>query len=150
MLMLDVDHFKQYNDLHGHQAGDECLKAVAHAIGRACKRPPDTPARYGGEEFAVILPNTPFDGAVMLAERLRAQIGMLLLQQHGEPERRVTVSIGVASISPYYDDKDALVRKADEALYRAKAFGRNRVWPSFEDCAPAVPESKAVIAPATT
>ena len=143
LLMLDVDHFKQYNDLYGHQAGDECLKVVANAIGRACKRPPDTPARYGGEEFAVILPNTPFEGAVMLAERMRSQIGMLLLQAPGEPERRVTVSIGVASISPYYDTKDMLVRKADEALYRAKAFGRNRVWPSVDDFQPPVPAKEA-------
>jgi diguanylate cyclase (GGDEF)-like protein/PAS domain S-box-containing protein len=136
LLMLDVDHFKQYNDLYGHQAGDECLKVVANSIGRACKRPPDTPARYGGEEFAVILPNTTFEGAAILAERMRSQISMLLLQQPGEAERRVTVSIGVASISPYYDTKETLVRKADEALYRAKAFGRNRVWPSIEDFGP--------------
>jgi diguanylate cyclase (GGDEF)-like protein/PAS domain S-box-containing protein len=138
LLMLDVDHFKQYNDLFGHQAGDECLKVVANAIGRACKRPPDTPARYGGEEFAVILPNTTFEGAAILAERMRSQISMLLLQQPGEPERRVTVSIGVASISPYYDTQETLVRKADEALYRAKAFGRNRVWPAIEDLRPGI------------
>ncbi|CAB3792946.1 sensor domain-containing diguanylate cyclase [Pararobbsia alpina] len=136
LLMLDVDHFKQYNDLHGHQAGDQCLKVVAKAIGRACKRPPDTPARYGGEEFAVILPNTTLEGAVILAERLRSQISILLLQEPGEPERRVTVSIGVASISPYYETRESLVRKADEALYRAKAFGRNRVWPALEDFRP--------------
>ncbi|CAM2151514.1 diguanylate cyclase [Pararobbsia alpina] len=137
LLMIDVDYFKQYNDVHGHQAGDECLKKVAVAIGRACKRPPDTPARYGGEEFAVILPNTSFDGAAVLAERMRVQISALLLNEPGEPDRRVTVSIGVASISPYYDTKDMLVRKADEALYRAKAFGRNRVWPAAEDLRPA-------------
>ncbi|HTJ94890.1 MAG TPA: diguanylate cyclase [Pararobbsia sp.] len=136
LLMIDVDYFKQYNDVHGHQAGDECLKKVAVAIGRACKRPPDTPARYGGEEFAVILPNTSFDGAALLAERMRAQISALLLNDPHEPERRVTVSIGVASISPYYDTQDVLVRKADEALYRAKAFGRNRVWPSADDLHP--------------
>jgi predicted signal transduction protein with EAL and GGDEF domain len=67
---------------------------------------------------------------------MRSQISMLLLQQPGEAERRVTVSIGVASISPYYDTKETLVRKADEALYRAKAFGRNRVWPAIEDFGP--------------
>lgn len=137
LLMIDVDYFKQYNDVHGHQAGDECLKIVAAAIGRACKRPPDTPARYGGEEFAVILPNTSFDGAAVLAERMRVQISALRLNAPDEAERRVTVSIGVASISPYYDTKDMLVRKADEALYRAKAFGRNRVWPAAEDLRPA-------------
>jgi diguanylate cyclase (GGDEF)-like protein/PAS domain S-box-containing protein len=145
LLMLDVDHFKQYNDLYGHQAGDECLKVVANAIGRACKRPPDTPARYGGEEFAVILPNTTFEGAAILAERMRSQISMLLLQQPGESERRVTVSIGVASISPYYDTQDTLVRKADEALYRAKAFGRNRVWPAIEDFRPGMEPAPAVV-----
>jgi diguanylate cyclase (GGDEF)-like protein/PAS domain S-box-containing protein len=145
LLMLDVDHFKQYNDLYGHQAGDECLKVVANAIGRACKRPPDTPARYGGEEFAVILPNTTFEGAAILAERMRSQISMLLLQQPGESERRVTVSIGVASISPYYDTQDTLVRKADEALYRAKAFGRNRVWPAVEDFRPGTEPAPAVV-----
>lgn len=133
LLMIDVDYFKQYNDVNGHQAGDECLKTVAAAIGRACKRPPDTPARYGGEEFAVILPNTSFDGAAVLAERMRLQISALRLSEPGEAERRVTVSIGVASISPYYDTKDALIRKADEALYRAKAFGRNRVSPTAEE-----------------
>ena len=136
LLMVDVDYFKQYNDVHGHQAGDECLKMVAAAIGRACKRPPDTPARYGGEEFSVILPNTSFDGASVLAERMRLQIAALRLNQGDEPERHVTVSIGVASISPYYDTKEMLVRKADEALYRAKAFGRNRVWPTAEDLRP--------------
>ncbi|RKP55844.1 diguanylate cyclase [Pararobbsia silviterrae] len=136
LLMVDVDFFKQYNDIHGHQAGDECLKIVAATIGRACKRPPDTPARYGGEEFAVILPNTSFEGAAVLAERIRVQVGALRLNEPGSPEQHVTVSIGVASISPYYDSKDTLVRRADEALYRAKAYGRNRIWPAIDATEP--------------
>ncbi len=121
LLMLDVDHFKQFNDTFGHPAGDEVLMRVADLM-RECARPSDCVARYGGEEFALILPSTPVEGAYVLAERLRRAIS-----QHAWPQRAVTVSIGAADISSETSDAAALVEAADKALYEAKAKGRNRV-----------------------
>jgi diguanylate cyclase (GGDEF)-like protein len=129
LALVDVDHFKLYNDLHGHQKGDECLRAVASILGETALRPADLSARYGGEEFAVVMPETDQKAAVKVAERLRGTLAKLQLA-HGEAGARpnVTFSIGIATRIP--DETvcaDWLLMKADEALYAAKHAGRNRV-----------------------
>ncbi len=128
LLLTDVDFFKRYNDTYGHQPGDLCLSSVAQAIRRRVKRPGDVAARYGGEEFAVILPNTHPDGARYVAELIRGEVERLDLPHAASSVAdHVTISIGVASLVP--EDAcspDELIRRADEALYRAKEGGRNR------------------------
>ena len=129
MLLADVDHFKLYNDLHGHQQGDECLRAVASVVGKNALRPADLSARYGGEEFAIIMPETDHSGAREVAERLRDVLAGLQLT-HGAPgvACSVTLSIGIATQIPCRDvGSDWLLRQADQALYAAKHTGRNRV-----------------------
>jgi diguanylate cyclase (GGDEF)-like protein len=129
LLLCDVDHFKLYNDLHGHQKGDECLRAVANVIGKNAFRPADLPARYGGEEFAVIMPETDGAAARKLAERLREVLARVKLP-HGAPDvpPLVTLSIGIATLVPSQDTRsDWLLGQADQALYAAKYSGRNRV-----------------------
>ncbi len=121
LLMLDVDHFKDFNDRNGHQAGDEVLKSVGDLL-RSTVRAGDLPARYGGEEFAVIMPHTPVAAANLAAERIRAGIDKLKL-----PHGSITVSVGVAGLSLHARDMEAIVREADAALYTAKFSGRNRV-----------------------
>jgi len=128
LLLGDVDHFKKYNDACGHQAGDGCLVAVAQAIRRTVKRPADLAARYGGEEFVVVLPDTPAAGAHHVGELVRAAVEALALPHPSSPvEAHVTLSIGVATLIPGEGPPGDLTRLADEALYRAKALGRNRV-----------------------
>jgi diguanylate cyclase (GGDEF)-like protein len=129
VLMCDVDFFKQFNDLYGHQAGDECLQTVARTLGARIKRPTDLVARYGGEEFAIILPDTDINGAQLLAEAMRAEIEHLALTHGNSPKGIVTLSIGVACRVPNRAARGsaALIKAADEALYQAKAGGRNRV-----------------------
>lgn len=127
LLMIDVDHFKAYNDAAGHPAGDECLKAVAGAIQKALRRPVDFVARYGGEEFAVILPATAAPGARERAEEIRRGVYELGIAHPAfTKKRRVTVSIGVGGQTPPVLPEE-LVRLADEALYKAKERGRDRV-----------------------
>jgi diguanylate cyclase (GGDEF)-like protein len=129
LLFADVDHFKLYNDLHGHQKGDECLRAVAAVIGENAFRPADLSARYGGEEFATIMPETDHAGARKVAERLRDLLTGLRLT-HGAPGAGplVTLSIGIATQIPGEDlCPDWFLRQADQALYAAKHSGRNRV-----------------------
>ncbi|MDB5759337.1 MAG: diguanylate cyclase [Burkholderia sp.] len=129
LVMIDVDHFKRYNDLYGHPAGDECLRRVGAAVMSARLRSCDVAARYGGEEIAVLLPQTDVAGAAAAAERLRQAVESLAVAHAGNPVGRVTVSIGVASLAPS-DGEGAparLVRDADGALYAAKAAGRNVV-----------------------
>lgn len=129
LLFADVDHFKLYNDLHGHQKGDECLRAVAAVIGENTFRPADLSARYGGEEFATIMPETDQEGACKVAERLRDVVAGLRLT-HGAPGvgPLVTLSIGIATQIPGEDVcAEWLLRQADQALYAAKHSGRNRV-----------------------
>ncbi len=121
LLLLDVDHFKSFNDTYGHQAGDDVLRIVARAL-RDCVRTTDVLARYGGEEFVVILPDTDEDGAVALAERCRRAVAA-----ENWTQRPVTVSIGASTLADATGDAAALVREADEALYRSKESGRNRV-----------------------
>lgn len=129
LLFADVDHFKLYNDLHGHQKGDECLRAVAAVIGENAFRPADLSARYGGEEFAIIMPETEQENACKVAERLRDVVARLRLT-HGAPGvgPLVTLSIGIATQIPGRDVcAEWLLRQADQALYAAKHSGRNRV-----------------------
>ncbi|WP_454720326.1 MULTISPECIES: GGDEF domain-containing protein [Cupriavidus] len=125
VLIFDLDHFKRINDDHGHPGGDAVLKAVAQRVA-ACLRDRDVVGRYGGEEFAVLLPNTAFADAVAVAERIRCAIRAEAVSYAG---RSITVSasVGVAQAGPASGSADQLVRLADEALYRAKAAGRNRV-----------------------
>ena len=121
LLMLDVDKFKAFNDNFGHIAGDETLQVVATALQEKA-RATDSVARYGGEEFIIILPNTGSEGALTLAERFRSYI-----EKIHWPHRPITISVGVASLTPDISSCDQLVDTADQALYRAKANGRNRV-----------------------
>jgi len=124
LLMLDLDHFKQFNDTFGHLRGDELLRAVARVL-RENVRSMDLAARYGGEEFAMILPGVDLDQARRAAERIRQQVARMAF--HGDTP--VTVSIGVTSLDPARGDESpqAFARRADLALYRAKQTGRNRV-----------------------
>jgi diguanylate cyclase (GGDEF)-like protein len=129
MVMMDVDHFKLYNDHYGHQEGDACLIKVARAFSGAFARKTDFVARYGGEEFACILPNTPLEATLALAEKLRIQVASLQIPHSASPtEPFVTISLGVASILPSAASscKD-LISAADEALYLSKKSGRNKV-----------------------
>jgi diguanylate cyclase (GGDEF)-like protein/PAS domain S-box-containing protein len=128
-VMADVDFFKAYNDTYGHQAGDDCLRAVASALRRGARRPGDLAARYGGEEFAVILPATDTEGAARVAEKLRAEVEALAVPHaHSTVADHVTISLGVSSIIPGAEGTGAqLLEAADRALYRAKQTGRNRV-----------------------
>jgi len=128
ILMIDIDHFKLLNDRYGHPAGDGCLQAVAQALRHALVRPDDVLARYGGEEFIVLLRDNPESGVRVVAEKLRAAVGSLAIENLDSPYRIVTVSIGAAS-AELTDENTAvrLVESADRALYEAKCAGRNRV-----------------------
>lgn len=130
VLMLDIDHFKRVNDTYGHPAGDVTLSTLSSLM-KDDLRDLDVVARYGGEEFLVICTNTAIDGAALVAERLRK-----LVESHpidipdgsgGSQAIRISISIGVASFSASVDSKEKLVQAADQALYRAKEEGRNRV-----------------------
>ncbi len=128
VALCDVDHFKSYNDRYGHPAGDDCLRQVAAALTRACKRATDFAARYGGEEFAVVMPDTPAEGALIVMERARSELASLALAHEVSPTATfVTFSAGVATYTPGGGKVQDLVVRADEALYRAKHLGRNRV-----------------------
>lgn len=127
VVMLDVDHFKAYNDALGHPQGDSCLRAVGRVIKESVRRPDDTAARYGGEEFALILPQTELGGALQVAELLRLMVMAQQLPHPANPAEVVTVSLGVASLQFEFDRAPAdLLGRADAALYRAKQGGRNR------------------------
>ncbi len=130
LILFDIDYFKQYNDVYGHQAGDECLRTVAGNLAQHARRPGDWVARFGGEEFAVVLSETDAQGAVHLAEQMRAAIEALAIPHAGSAVgRAVTISAGVASMVPESasGDRRELVQWADAALYEAKRQGRNRV-----------------------
>lgn len=128
LLLIDVDHFKTFNDTFGHPQGDACLRAVAASIAGLANRPGDLAVRYGGEEFAVLLTNTDIAGASSLAETIRGAVVALGQKLH-TPCSKVTISVGVAALRPGRegDAEAALVRAADQALYKAKAAGRNQV-----------------------
>jgi len=125
LILIDLDHFKAFNDTHGHQVGDIVLRDVAASLQRSV-RETDLLARYGGEEFAILLPRTPLAGALTVAERVWRELGQL----HTGPQRtlRVTASLGVSTF-PHHavSSAELLVRAADQALYRAKDEGRNRI-----------------------
>jgi len=130
LLICDVDYFKLYNDTRGHQAGDECLKLVAATIAR-CVRAGDLVARYGGEEFAVVLPDTPPERALQIAEQILSALEAAAILHAASPiGAQVTLSIGLASQIPQRRgsaDGSTLIEEADRNLYLAKHRGRNRV-----------------------
>lgn len=128
ILMLDIDHFKHYNDHYGHLIGDEVLKIVAKSLTDSVKGK-DVVGRYGGEEFCVVLPNTPVGAAMIVAENIRQTIASRELKRKdtGEHYGTITVSIGVAFFHHGEDSLISLVQRADEAMYRSKKAGRNRV-----------------------
>ncbi|MGR9012478.1 MAG: diguanylate cyclase [Gammaproteobacteria bacterium] len=130
LIMIDIDHFKQYNDHYGHGAGDVCLQKVAEELSKGVARPSDLVARYGGEEFVVILPETSQESALQIAERLRECIeNMGLPHADSKVGPVVTISVGVASQIAISEKSlpQALSDTADKALYMAKEAGRNRV-----------------------
>ncbi|MBL4743683.1 MAG: diguanylate cyclase [Cycloclasticus sp.] len=129
LLFIDIDFFKPFNDIYGHQAGDDCLKKVARTISQEVKRPSDLVARYGGEEFTVILPGENIESAITIADRIRSAVYALNYEHEGNSETgRVTVSVGAASIVPVQQQaSNELIEWADTALYDAKSGGRNKV-----------------------
>ncbi|BBL72114.1 hypothetical protein MoryE10_27200 [Methylogaea oryzae] len=131
LIMVDVDHFKAYNDYYGHQAGDECLKSIAASLSAGVRRAADVVARFGGEEFVCLTPELSHDDAIALAQRLRMDIGRLSMPHaRSETTGHVTASFGLATMAPdlvgcfVWQD---LLTKADQALYQAKRAGRDRV-----------------------
>lgn len=127
LIMLDIDHFKKFNDVFGHQMGDQVLRLVARAISE-CARDDDTVARYGGDEFAAVLPGANLDAAFRIAERMRVAVASrsITRRKEGEVLSDITLSLGVARFRPGESVED-LIRRADEALYIAKRASRNRV-----------------------
>ncbi|MCW8889969.1 MAG: GGDEF domain-containing protein [Sedimenticola sp.] len=127
LLLADIDHFKNFNDTHGHLVGDKVLRFVASTLKR-CIKGKDTAARFGGEEFAIILPNTDLTGARTAAEQIRNEIssGTLINKNRGEAYGSITISIGIAKLNQDDNVLD-LIHRADESLYLAKNRGRNRV-----------------------
>ena len=129
LLLGDIDFFKKFNDQYGHQEGDDCLRQVGKALAESVLRPADLVARYGGEEFVLLLPDVEADGALKVAERVLEAISALQIpHQDSEVSSTVSISIGAATLIPSDDQLPAaLIALADEALYRAKEQGRNRV-----------------------
>lgn len=131
LLMMDIDLFKRYNDHYGHVAGDACLRAVAEQLKQCVRRPGDLAARYGGEEMVVILPNTDPEGAQAVAEAFMQNLAQANLSHQASPFERVTASVGLASVVPGQahgpTSSETLLGAADQALYNAKAKGRNRI-----------------------
>jgi two-component system cell cycle response regulator len=134
VVMVDIDHFKEVNDTYGHQAGDQVLKTFVETMGLSIRSGVDWIARYGGEEFIVVLPETDFDRAQVLAERLRTKVSEQLIL-HREKEIRITASFGVTGLPLCQDVKgflenishESMIRVADKCLYAAKQAGRNKV-----------------------
>ena len=128
VIMIDIDFFKEINDTQGHQGGDDCLAAVAKAIGKALRRPGDLAARYGGDEFIILLPDSDLTGACCIAESIRHSVSRLHIENAGSPHGCLTLSIGIAAEKPERQtDWKSLCEAADQALYRAKSSGRNRI-----------------------
>nr|WP_316640577.1 GGDEF domain-containing protein [uncultured Roseateles sp.] len=128
LVLLDVDHFKRYNDHHGHHAGDESLRQVGAALQSCCQRPGDLAARYGGEEFALILPDTAAAGALHVGESARQAVAGLRVAHPQGSGGYLSISVGAAVMNgPGAANAEQLIKAADEALYQAKRAGRNRV-----------------------
>ncbi|MGZ9713363.1 sensor domain-containing diguanylate cyclase [Glaciimonas sp. GNP009] len=129
LIMIDVDCFKQYNDIYGHIAGDECLRRISQVVESSQRRPGDVAARYGGEELSVLLPCTDINGAMVIAENIRMAIRNLAIKHTGNPAGIVTISAGVDAFVPVRDENMPLelIQAADTALYAAKTSGRDRV-----------------------
>jgi diguanylate cyclase (GGDEF)-like protein len=126
-LMIDIDDFKRYNDLNGHQAGDQALQITAHCL-KAALRSADVACRYGGEEFGILLPQTPINEAGVIAERMRQKVSSTDYPQGKlQPLGRVTISIGVSTFGKHVDDPDRVIAAADRALYNAKSRGKNQI-----------------------
>ncbi|MGY6586776.1 MAG: diguanylate cyclase [Wenzhouxiangella sp.] len=133
IIMIDIDHFKSFNDCYGHRAGDQCLQKVVQALDSPLARPGDQICRYGGEEFVAVLPGTHEKGARTVAETMRAAVEALsITHEYSSAAPVVTVSLGTATLDPM-GNADArgekLLQQADEALYAAKKSGRNRICP---------------------
>ncbi len=138
VAMIDIDHFKEYNDLYGHPAGDQCLKAIAPIIEDSSQRPLDFAARYGGEEFVLLLPGCNTRRAKDIIDDLRRNVIASVIEHAGSTTSALlTVSAGVSSLMPRngIDDRHELIRLADDALYKAKSDGRNRVAAAEESLA---------------
>jgi diguanylate cyclase (GGDEF)-like protein len=129
ILLLDIDHFKRFNDTYGHIEGDHCLQKVAKLLSQSVKRAGDQVARYGGEEFVILLPDTTFEDACLLGERIRRIVEAAEIPNiHSDVSPFVTISIGVSSLIPSeHSTMESVIEAADTALYRAKAAGRNQV-----------------------
>jgi diguanylate cyclase (GGDEF)-like protein len=128
LIIIDIDHFKRYNDLYGHQAGDECLRQVCFALQSYAQRSGELVVRYGGEEFVGLLPRMALAGAQHIAESMCLKISQLNITHANSNQENVTISLGVAAMIPNQDDdEEVLLRDADRALYQAKANGRNCV-----------------------
>ena len=129
LIMIDIDHFKLYNDRYGHQAGDQCLQEMSAAMKRCAARPQDLLARYGGEEFILLLPQEGPEGAEAVAQRIQDEVRKLAVRHEASPTAPiVTVSMGLATAMPPLErqNANALIRSADANLYQAKQGGRNR------------------------
>ncbi|MCW8861137.1 MAG: diguanylate cyclase, partial [Rhodospirillales bacterium] len=129
VILMDIDHFKQFNDTYGHAAGDACLQKVGAALKEAVRRPTDLVARYGGEEFVCVLPDTDSEGATQVAEAVREAVSALgIPHAHSSAADHVTMSLGVATMIPQGEVPPGIIaEKADVYLYEAKEAGRNRV-----------------------
>ncbi len=137
LMILDIDHFKQFNDSHGHPAGDEVLRNVGKVLVKTARQM-DLPCRYGGEEFAAILPSTEIQEARVAAERFRKAIESAVVKFEGQ-SLSITASVGVASVGATDDEPTRLIRRADEALYKSKEAGRNcGHWHNGTECLPVV------------
>jgi diguanylate cyclase (GGDEF)-like protein len=138
LMMIDVDHFKLFNDNYGHLEGDQCLRVIGETLAAAASQKADFVARYGGEEFVLLLPDTGLAAALEIAERLRGAVAALDIGHRFAPCGHVTVSIGVASLTPSGSQgPQALIETADAGLYAAKRNGRNRVWAEHRAMTPA-------------
>jgi diguanylate cyclase (GGDEF)-like protein len=127
LILCDVDHFRQYNESYGHQAGDDCLRQLALVLDRTAKRPGDLAARYGGEEFGIVLPNTNSAGGVVVAQAIQEAVGHLPLPEV-DGAAQISLSFGVASVVPSQDmSATMLIELSDRALYLAKERGRNQM-----------------------
>jgi diguanylate cyclase (GGDEF)-like protein len=129
LILGDIDCFKRYNDNYGHLQGDDCLKTVAQILAQSTHRPDDLVARFGGEEFAILLPNTPAEGAMHVAQAILQQVRQLQIpHEFSSVNAYITLSLGVATLMPTPElSSNGLIQAADRALYQAKEQGRDRV-----------------------